>query len=160
MLKNILFIVITALLISCEGPTGPNGKDGLNGEDGGNDKEIRLYFNPSDFYSQSNSFMLLPEDFYIVKFNKSNYVGVDSIIFMATLGRGGGAEAKLFNVTDNIDIPNTLLQASGFKFEWRETSNIFTSFPNTEITVGIKLRAVPPGESGGQISSPMLILYR
>lgn len=162
MLKNTIIILFAFFLISCEGPTGPAGKDGTNGVDGvnginaGYDKQVRIYFN-GGLTTSLHNWVFLQENANIIKFNKMNYTGVDSIIFVATLN--GNVEAQLFNITDNHPIYNSIISANSTELVWRESPNIFIAFPKYEITVGIQMR-VSSGTGVSSISSPMLILYR
>lgn len=162
MFRRTLFIFISALLISCEGPTGPAGKDGTNGIDGKNgtnagyDKQIRLYFNGNGSTS-SNNWVFLQSGANLVKFNKLDYVGVDSIIFIASLK--GNTTAQLFNITDNHEIYNSVISSTSSDSNWKETSNIIAGLPKYEITIGVQFR-VTSGAGLAEINSPMLILYR
>lgn len=163
------FILSFILFIACEGPTGPSGKDGINGingingNDGDYDKQIRLIFNGYGTNS-TYSWVLIPERGNIVKFNKSFFIGVDSIIFCATLrvqnGNGSApAEARLFNITDNIEISNSIVSSSSSELTWDESANVINSLPNKEITLGIQVRM--SGSYGtAEVNTPMLILYR
>ena len=153
-LHYFVLIFITTFFIACEGPTGPNGKDGVdgingtngnNGENGGYDKQLRLYFN-GYWITNGSAWELLPSYTHLLKFNKLNYVDVDSIIFVATLREQDGnpnntCQVKLFNVTDNADIVNTQLEATGTELVWRESGNIFSVLPSKEITLGIMIKS-------------------
>lgn len=156
------YILSLVFFIACEGPTGPAGKDGVDGIDGQNglngsyDKQVRLYFNGRGS-TTSHSWISLQESSNIIKFNKLNYSGVDSIIFVATLS--GNSEAQLYNVTDNHPLTNSILSAASSALVWRESSNIMSSFPSYEVTIGVQVR-VASGTSPATVDTPMLILYR
>lgn len=157
------FCILSLLFfIACEGPTGPAGKDGVdgidgqNGSNGGYDKQVRFYFN-GRASTTSRNWISLQESANIIKFNKLDYSGVDSIIFVASLS--GNCEAQLYNVTDNHPMANSIISSSSSVLVWRETSNVMPSFPFYEITVGIQMR-VSSGTGTATLDTPMLILYR
>ena len=153
-------------ILGCEGPAGPagvQGVGGLNGKDGGYDKQLRLDFNIVDtVQSQDTLGTVLWQQFGIVKFNKTYYVNVDSIIFLAFL-RSSDTSAvcklELFNVTDNVGIDTSLIQSKDTTYKLVESKNIFKELPSTEITLAVKISSSKQG-TPVEALQPAVYLYR
>ncbi len=110
------------------------------------DKEVRLTF-PYEYWSTNQTQLeLLPSYSHLVKFNKTDYSNLDSIIFyssIATESLDNTAELELFNVTDNVSIGNTTIQASTdfLKYTLIKSGNIKNELPNKEIDIAIRLKS-------------------
>jgi hypothetical protein len=99
----------------------------------------------------------------LIKFKKSNYVGVDSIIFVArisTYGEGNYVEAVLFNLTTNQPIPNSTITNNTSYLVYKESGNLFNDIPEDEIKLGIGVRSTVSGQYATIYTNPMIILYR
>jgi hypothetical protein len=160
-MKKVVFIsalfLFSFIIYSCTGPAGPAGKDG---KDGGYDKQIRI-----DIESAGNT----GDDFWhsnlaLIKFDKRNYVGVDSIIFVANIYTDDTAIygiAELFNYDDGSTIQNSTLQSnSPYNSNiFTQSENIFQSLPAKEINLGIRTKSSVSGKSMG-LGRHYLFLYR
>lgn len=111
------------------------------------DKEIRIVF-PEISSTPSKEFYFQPSrDFYLIKFNKANYNNLKSIILYASFTIGQWSEdvvtLNLYNVTDNVPINNTTLEATISKgdlsYLLAETGNIINDLPDKEIDLAIRL---------------------
>ena len=154
MLKEGLVILLTILIVACEGPTGSDGKDG------GYDKQIRLTF-PFAFLSTNSIQWQLPNTYtYLTKFNKTFYVDVDSIIFVVPISSARDTSyAELYNITDSVPIIGSQLSTVSSSYQLCETGNIYNNLPSDEITLSIRLR-VSNSTGYCYVSTPQLILYR
>lgn len=130
------------------------------------DKQVIVNF-PFGMYwsSKSPTFENAPSGFNLVDFDKRDYPKVDSITFnveLATEVLTDSVYARLFNVTDSVEIPNTLLSAStngtGSSLVAVHTNNIYKSLPDKKITLAVQLK----GKTGRYVYvySPYLKLRR
>lgn len=146
-----------------QGPTGPQGPSGIS------DKQIRLETLLSDGSIDTIWDYLNPSD-YFIKFNKNNYVNVDSIIFVVNAGSADVNTfclVELFNAQDLSPINGGLISSNDTSHEpnsitplgWAQTGNIFNSLPNEESTIGIRVKSSKQGNLV-VIDKACLFLYR
>ncbi|WP_161888040.1 hypothetical protein [Pontibacter russatus] len=113
------------------------------------DKEVRLVF-PFDYWSTNKTdFDLLPEPTHLIKFKKTNFSDLSSITLYASIATeslDNTVEVELFNVTDNVSVDNTSLQASTkittmINYKLVFTDNILNKLPEKEIDLAIRLKS-------------------
>jgi hypothetical protein len=135
-----------------------NGANGVSG--GEQDKQIVLPLGGSVSASLTPSLGLDP----IIKFKKSNFVGVDSIVFIAVpfvSDPSFQSVVDLFNVSDQVGITgseiasNQLLNVNGFL----QTGNLYDQIPDKEITLVTRTRSTREGAYAGCYYA-YLVLYR
>jgi hypothetical protein len=137
-----------------------NGQSGTNGS---SDRVIilTLFSSSSSYGTSSPTGVIHPA--VLVKFFKRNYVGVDSIKFVAnplvtdasTLGM-----VQLYDVTDSVPIANSTLTTNiTTPGRFLESNNVFSFLPEKEITLGVRL-LVNSGSGNVFVSSAFLVLYR
>lgn len=135
-----------------------NGSNGVSG--GEQDKQIVLHLGGSTSISQTPNLGLDP----IIKFKKSNFEGVDSIVFIAVpyvSDPSFESVVDLYNVTDQTAIAgseitsNQLLNVNGFL----QTGNLYDSIPDKEITLVTRTRSTREGAYAGCYYA-YLVLYR
>lgn len=92
----------------------------------------------------------------LIKFNKNNYLNVDSITFISTPYVGDPSNSsivELINISDNVNISNATLSSSQTTFNmesnYLETGNIYDDLPNDEIALGIRVRSATNGMFAG-----------
>lgn len=98
----------------------------------------------------------------LLKFNKNNYPGADSIIFVAnayTGEQGNTSIIELYNMTNNTAIPNGAVSSSARCCVFGETGNLYNSLPNSTIDLGVGIRSDTPGKFAGVLSC-FLYIYR
>ena len=168
MKKIAAFLLIIFALVSfytCfdnEGPAGPPGKDG---KDGDYDKQICIPFPFTGSYGTSRSQYTYLSSSAIIKFNKNNYIGVDSIIFVphidAWMGDDNYCIAEIFNLTDSTEILNSLVKTNSKNRIWVESGNIYDSFPEKEIDICVRFKSLKDGDDYRVgINRAWLFLYR
>lgn len=170
---HFLMFFILIVFLGCEGPQGeigPVGPAGIKGEDGtqgppgldGNsDKQIRIDL-PGSFGANDTTWNLDESYNEIIKFNAHNYTGVDSVILVASLytyDSTANCIFELYNMTDNQPILNSQIQTNSTTFNWYISNNIFSSFPNKEITIRGRIKSSVNGISVQKIRS-YILLYR
>ena len=133
-----------------------------NGVDGGYDEQIRFVMQGGA--TTTSSIGTIRHET-LVKFDIRNYIGVDSIIFVANpyvLNASNFAFVELYNSTDDEVITNSLLTSNnlGNDAELINTSNLINEFPKKEISIGIKLRSSLEGEFSASGTSSHLFLFR
>lgn len=135
-----------------------NGANGVSG--GEQDKQIALPLGGSTSASLTPGLGLDP----IIKFKKSNFGAVDSIVFIAVpfvSDPSFESVVDLFNVTDQVGITgseitsNQLLNVNGFL----QTGNLYDQFPDKEITLVTRTRSTREGAYAGCYYA-YLVLYR
>lgn len=95
-------------------------------------------------------------------FNKSNFVGVDSIVLFAQPYSGDQpvslSKVELYNITDNQVIENSAVTSSTlYSYNYFLSSgNFYASIPEKTIDLGIRLTGTYSANSG----SVILMLYR
>ena len=122
-------------------------------------KEIRI---PLDFSGGTSSFQGA-KGLALINFNKANYVGLDSIVFVAkpyTAGEGNASIVTLINSTDNIVIAGSTLQSSR---KYEETTiqyspNLYNSLPDKPINIFLEVRSSQEGVYAYMAGHPFLIL--
>ena len=113
------------------------------------------------FYSSTRSVIAID------KFNKNDYPGVDSIVFVchpSVYGAAGGTVTiQLFNLTNNSIVANSALTSNvGLSTELKpieETKNLYSSLPNHTISLGITV-TLSNTTSMGSLGTCALYLYR
>ncbi len=142
-----------------------------NGSDGvleGFDKQIRLKIqyplnnNAFDWYGTSSS-MYEFAGIGLIDFNKTLFVGVDSIIFTSNLFSYGDADAyvELYDATNNASIGNSEIKGR-YTFENRiftRSEDIYEHLPETTLDLGIRVKSEINGITVAS-GTPYLILYR
>jgi hypothetical protein len=135
-----------------------SGSGGINS--GEQDKQIVLPLGGSKSIGQIPGIGQDP----IIKFKKSNYGGVDSIVFIAVPYVSDPyfqAVVDLYNVTDDSVVAgseivsNQLLNVNGFV----QTGNIYNQLPDKEITLVTRTRSTREGGYAGCYYA-YLVLYR
>jgi hypothetical protein len=159
--RNFILLFNTAIFVygflGCtkEGPIGPAGKDANN------DKQIMLTL---DFFANTTSIDGVI-GLGLIKFDKRNYVGVDSIIFVSRPYSGdinSKSIVELYNISDNLSINNSLLESNQPLQEnnYLESGNLFSMLPEKEINLGIRIRSEKEGSFAGVYNNSYLFLYR
>jgi hypothetical protein len=79
----------------------------------------------------------------LLKFNKHNYPGVDSIILVCNPYVGdvsNTANVQLYNLTDNVPIAGSSLTANNlYSAKFIQTANLYNNLPDYDITLGVSL---------------------
>jgi hypothetical protein len=128
------------------------------------DRQIRLHFPKFGGYGFSTSDttgIIMGDIFYITKFDKANYCGVDSIIFVgfiSTSDINNTCVAELVRLSDTLLIENSRITTNDTAGAWVESGNIYSSIPAGEMDFGIRLIS----EYGARVgmSNGYLFLYR
>jgi hypothetical protein len=162
-MKHKTFIITTFtllgifFLIGCtkEGPMGPAGQDAYS------DSQIRLPMLSGGNTTSEDGVLISG----IIKFDKRNYEGVDSIIFIAYPYSGNinnYCMVELYNFTDSVVIENSLLKSNqpGNSQVYQETGNLYNYLPDKEIDLGISIKSEHEGSFSGIINYSYLFLYR
>jgi hypothetical protein len=153
----LLIFVILLLVTACTiNEVGPPGIDGVN------DKQIRLPFGANTQTSAGNDSIRLGTQYDLIKFDKRNYVTVDSVIFVSRMRSAIDSDTcvvQLYNATDRRIITKATLVSDTTVFLWKESKNIYTDLPDKEISLGVIVRNKKSGTvvEGGQ---SYLFLYR
>jgi len=169
MLRIYRFAIISFLLFffSCtkdgpigpQGPQGPQGIQGTQGSNGSSDKQIRFQItNTLGGITDTSGFVYGT----LFKFNRANYPGVDSALFLAQLRTDSISSpciVSLYNLTDSTIIPNSTLISSSTSFEWVQSGNILSALPQKEIDLAVLIRASHQGTMA-QIGANYLFLMR
>ncbi len=127
----ICIFLVAIFIISCETPIEP-------------DKQIRLEFGKKIGTSSTDWELLPDESAQLIKFNKNNYPGADSITFAASMYNEephSKCFVQLYNVTDSIAIGNTTLESYEDYYVIKETGNIFDYLPDKEINLAIRIKS-------------------
>jgi hypothetical protein len=102
----------------------------------------------------------------VVKFNKANYPGVDSIILVCNPYVGNSnntAVVQLLNFTDNAVVNNSTISTSNLfstsAQAYLSSGNVFSSLPNYEVALGVSLKSGSEGIFAAT-GSCYLYLYR
>ena len=171
-------LILFLIFVGCEGPqgdvgpTGPKGDNGVqgiqgppgsNGENGVSDKQIRLDVGASFGIGvlSTDTLWHTSDTLYhtLFRFNKENYIGVDSILFEALVGtynNAGLCSVRLINLTDNIPLQSSTISSMGPGFAIKYSVNIYNELPKKEISIGIQTKS---GTSGVEIYSNRFSLY-
>jgi hypothetical protein len=73
-------------------------------------------------------------------FNKNNYSGLKSIIFMAHISTSYNRSTccvNLYNLKDSIDIENSALTTTSESSEWLESGNLLEYFPDGDFDLAL-----------------------
>ena len=155
------FIFLVVLFIGCK---GNDGTEGINGVDGVSDKQIRLKFLGTDVGTSDTTWTLAPyQTLHLIKFDKRNYVRVDSIIFTCSLytpNSSNTAYAELYDLTDSSSILNSQVQSNMTDYLYFDSRNIFASLPNKEIVLAVRVRSQNYGAFIETGLNAYLFLYR
>lgn len=158
-----LIFVASIIIFSCKGPQGPVGPHGPAGSDAIDSmyiKELRLDLK---FSASTNVDSWTASMFCYYKFDKRNYPGVDSIIFIAfpyTLDTNTYSMVKLFNWDTGEDIPNSIIQSNHLPADnfYVASVNLYKYLPDSAINIGIKMKISNKGSA--YANNTYLCLYR
>jgi hypothetical protein len=137
-----------------------NTKYVCNGETGVADKQIFLPINFNDNIQGTSP--VIGGD--LVKFSKSNYPGVDSIILIGNRyvdNTSNTSIAELYVMTHSITIGNSAITTNSL-FDNRvflQSSNLYSTLPDKEVRLGISFRSANDGLFAAS-GDCYLILYR
>lgn len=99
----------------------------------------------------------------LLKFSKTNFVGVDSIIFVAgpyVSDPSNSSIVNLYNITDGQVISGSTLSSNSTAINtFIQTGNLYNNLPDKEITLGISQSSLNDGFFAGS-GSCYLFLYR
>jgi hypothetical protein len=116
-------------------------------KEGDLDKEVIVEFPLVSITGTTGpDFKTLPAYYYIVDFDKRDYPKVDSITFNASMFTNTLSDtsyARLFNITDNVEIANSTVSGSSNNFDdvkQVRTNNIYQSLPDKRITLAIQTK--------------------
>lgn len=133
-----------------------------DGLDGAFDEQIILTIWSSSL-SGSSGFLSDSITGDLIKFDKRNWVEVDSIIFVPKFATGNSsvtAYAELYNQTDGVVIGNSTVNTSSTTISHIESTNIFSDLPESEVDLAIKLRTEDGSSQINMGGISYLILYR
>ena len=134
-----------------------------NGIDGVINEEIGLKV-ADGIGSTANTSSSIPVIVAGITFNKSNFENVGSIFFESDpyiSNNSNYALLELYNITDNVVIPNTLIKTNN-TFDLKKnliTDNIINNLPENEIVLGIRLSSEIDGEFSAS-GIPYLVIKR
>lgn len=106
----------------------------------------------------------------LIKFKKSNFINVDSIVFVAAPmvnNPTNTATIELYNTTDRTPVSGSALSANTIytnqynnrTTDYLQSGNLYNAIPDKEINLGVRLKTKIERESAVLVSS-FLILYR
>lgn len=158
--------ILCAALCGCKGEKGeqglqgPIGPAGPSGSSLSQDKQIRFEL-VQHYYGYTHAdtnWFIIP---LLHKFNKMNYPGVDSILFMSVLHGQGDAVAsvELHNVTEHTPIAGARFNISKTSDTDMVSGNLYDAIPPREITLGIRIRSSEKGKTA-YLTGATLLLYR
>ena len=142
MKKNLLFVLaLAALTVSCK-------KEVITYVEGDRDKEVMIQFPVWVWSTTNNSFETLPNYSFLIDFDKRDYVAVDSIVLIAGLrseSPSDTATVRLFNVTDNSAIANSVISSNMSapiqQYAVMQSKNVFSSLPDKRITLAVQIKS-------------------
>jgi hypothetical protein len=153
--KLLLTLLIIKVLAACT-----IYEAGVPGLDGISDKQIRFSIG-TNLNTNSPTATRTNAQYDLIKFDKRNYIQVDSIVFSSRMRSALATDScivELVNVTDNQVISNSILYSKSETFVWQDSKNLFASLPNKEITLSVQVRSKKGAQvEGGQ---SFLFLYR
>jgi hypothetical protein len=134
-----------------------------NGIDGGFDEQIRLiilgYTNFSG--ASTSSSRLIGE---LIDFDKRNWIGVDSIVFVPKIlsETNTPAFAELYDLTNDKIIANSTVSTTSNSVMHIKSDNIYDNLPEEEIDLTVQIRAENsnPNTSANVRGRSYLMLYR
>jgi len=138
-----------------------NSQSICNGSNAQSDKQILIPIPNSGAISNSTTPIITGT---LIKFNKTYYSGVDSIIFVASPYVYGGANTsvvELYNITDATPVTGGSLSSdySGANPPFIQTGNIYNNLPDKEIAIGVRSYSANEGVYAGT-GFCYLFLYR
>lgn len=123
-----------------------------NGNNGGYDEQVRLSFGENYLFTSGTDWVISNnETEHLIKFNKSNYIGADSIVVamrIATTDVNTKCYGELYNITDGVSIADTQLETTVSNlepFEYIFSENIFNNLPDYEISLTIRIKSETNG---------------
>jgi hypothetical protein len=151
-IKTLFFLfLLNACTINEVGPPGQNGVS---------DKQIRFPLG-NNIGTELTTPQATDSQFDLIKFDKRNYVSVDSIVFSSRMRVSDGADScivELFNVTDNQVITSSKIRTNATTFTWQDSPNLYSNLPSKQITLAVRVRSkIGKSVEGGQ---SFLFLYR
>ncbi|MBS1911214.1 MAG: hypothetical protein JST22_04450 [Bacteroidetes bacterium] len=96
------------------------------------------------------------------KFDKRNYQGVDSIIWIASISTSTATvpiRAQLYNLTDSVAIAGSEISTFSTRPVVVQSGNIFAALPDHEITLGYRMRS-EGANVYVQLDGALLFMYR
>jgi hypothetical protein len=156
-ISPIFFIV---LIFNCaQGPSGPAGPAGLT------DKQIRLEFAFGSLLTIGTTDtvpLMIAGGRELIKFDKNNYEGVDSIILVARVqidSQNHYCNVDLYDLTDSMPIQNSLIQSNNTASTIAESKNIYRTLPDKEISLCTRIWSSKVN-ANARITQAWLFLYR
>jgi hypothetical protein len=156
-------VVVGFFFSGCKGPKGDVGITGLQGETGSSDKQIELRFMGSVGTTDTIWTISPYQSFFLTKFDKRNYVGVDSVIFTCPLYNLDSTNivyAELYDVTDSVSIQYSQIQHGYTNYWLYDSNNIYTYLPSKEITLAIRIRSKKVGAYVSTGDGAYIFLFR
>lgn len=155
---NLLIInilILLNLLSACTiNEVGPPGQDGVS------DKQIRFPLG-NNISTSATSNQPTDAQFDLIKFDKRNYISVDSVVFSSRMRVSEATDScivELFNLTDNQVITRSKIRSNSTTFVWQDSPNIYANLPSKQITLTVRIRSKTGNlVEGGQ---SFLFLYR
>ena len=136
-----------------------------DGIDGGFDEQIRLVVYSSKGGACTCGANRFEGD--LIDFDKRNWVGVDSIIFIPSMyssrNRAFPAIAELYDQTNDVVIENSTVSTISLTATHIESGNIYDDLPEAEIDLSIQIRSDNPDtDATGTVltGKSYLMLYR
>lgn len=137
-----------------------NTESVCNGAVTGGDKQIFMPIEGSGSNTTSTTPVITGS---LVKFSKTNFVGVDSIILVADPYVGDPSNSSIVNLYDITDgqviSGSTLTSNNTANNKFIQTGNVYKNLPDKEITLGISQSSLKDGFFAGS-GSCYLFLYR
>ena len=102
------------------------------------------------------------ETFHYPDFNKKDYSGVSSILFVPSIVNHESKNrvtVELYNVTDGISILNSKVNHRG-TYAFKYSENIYKDLPDYPITLGIRIKNSKPDACGGLGARSYLYILR
>ena len=113
------------------------------------DKQINLSFLTGYIGTSSSAFDNDYNQCVLKDFDKRDYKHIDSITFNIGLSVGAPndtAYARLYNITDQVEIANSLVKSNGKQGYIEFHSNdILASLPEKRVNLGVQIRSSGPG---------------
>ena len=136
-----------------------------NGIDGGFDEQIRLIAYAHSGTGSFGNFGTTSGFFIgdIINFNKQNYIGVDSAVFVANIRAGNSTTlgyAELYDETNGQVISNSIVSTTNTNFTTLESGNLFDNLPDGTVNLTIQVRSETSGVTTSINGKNYLFLYR
>ena len=124
------------------------------------DKQIQFYFFVGQGVQSTAPTIVAGR---IYKFNKHNYIGVDSIVFMTNPNVADISNysiVSLYDITDSVPIAGSTVSNNVQNTNiFVQTGNIYKALPDKEITLGVTIRSKNDNQLA-QVSDGYLFLFR